>query len=342
MAVQDEVADLLGLIVLQDLPHGKKIAQGFGHFLIVDADKAVVQPVANKGFAGRALGLGYLVFVVRKGEVGAAAMNIERIAQAAGGHCRALDVPAGTPLAPGGSPGGFARFGGFPQHEIQRLTLGFVHFDAGAGAQILDRFAGKPAVTIEARYRKIDVAVVERIGVSVLDQSLNHSDNLADMRSGAGLCVRSQHTECGRIFVHRLNETFGQRSERLTVLVCAVDDLVVDVGNVTDVGDVESGCLQIAVDDIEHHQHPGMSQMAEVVYGHAADIHLNLSRFEGDEVLFFVGEIVIDLQHDCSGNVWWRIGVNPATHGKPIRSPDKPVCVWFFRQIQPMYDRPLG
>ncbi len=50
--------------LLDNIPHGKEIAQGFGHFTVVHIDIAVMQPVAGKGFAGKAFTLGNFIFMV--------------------------------------------------------------------------------------------------------------------------------------------------------------------------------------------------------------------------------------------------------------------------------------
>ena len=60
----------------------------------------LLRPDARHG--GRAVGaaaLGNLVLVVREDEVEAAAVDVEDLAQVFRRHGRALDVPAGSPLA---------------------------------------------------------------------------------------------------------------------------------------------------------------------------------------------------------------------------------------------------
>jgi hypothetical protein len=60
-----------------------------------------VHPVAReRAFAVGALRLRDLVLVVRKDEVLAAGVDVERRAQVRDGHGRALDVPAGTAFSP--------------------------------------------------------------------------------------------------------------------------------------------------------------------------------------------------------------------------------------------------
>ena len=64
-----------------------------------------IQMRASGTLAG-ALGLGDLVLVMGEDEVDAAAVDLEVGAQLLLGHRRALDVPAGAPLAPGALPRG--------------------------------------------------------------------------------------------------------------------------------------------------------------------------------------------------------------------------------------------
>jgi hypothetical protein len=49
--------------------------------------------------------------------------------------------------------------------------------------------------------------------------------------------VRRQHAQGEAVLVHGVDEALGQGGERLAVLGGALDDLVVDVGDVADVGD---------------------------------------------------------------------------------------------------------
>ena len=58
-----------------------------------------MHPVARELVAGRGR-LGELVLVVREAQVEPATVDVERAAQIAARHRRALDVPAGATIAP--------------------------------------------------------------------------------------------------------------------------------------------------------------------------------------------------------------------------------------------------
>ena len=70
--------------------------------LVVVEHAGVHPPVDERPLAGGALGLGDLRLVVREGEVGAAAMDLEAVAEVGDAHRRALDVPARAGPGPQG------------------------------------------------------------------------------------------------------------------------------------------------------------------------------------------------------------------------------------------------
>src|SRR5699024_5796945 len=85
--------------------------------------KAIVHPVADEGLAGRRLALGNFIFVVGEFKVLTTGVNIQGLTEVLRGHYRALDMPAGTALAPWGIPADFTRLGRFPEGEVHRVFL---------------------------------------------------------------------------------------------------------------------------------------------------------------------------------------------------------------------------
>ena len=300
VAGDQQVAHHLGVILLQHLAQGEEVAQGLGHLLAVDGDHPAVQPGIGVGLAGSRLALGDLVLVVREFQVVATAVDVEGLAQAAGGHHRALDVPARTTLAPGRSPTRLARLGGLPQHEVQRIFLGLARLDAGTDAQVLDAPPRQLAVAGEAIDPVVDVAIARGIGVALVDQGLDHGVHAVDMIGGARLLVGLANVQPRLVLVHRLDHPRHQVGEGLAVGVGAVDDLVVDVRDVAHVGQVIAAMAQPAGDDIEGHHAAAMAQVAVVIDGHAADVHAHLPRHQRREGFLGLGQGVVEVQrHHC-------------------------------------------
>ena len=104
--------------------------------------------------------------------------------------------------------------------------------------------------------------------------------------------------------MHGLNVTLGQRIDAFTVFIGPGDDLVIHVGNVTYVGDIQASETHITHHRIKHDQYTRMPQVAQVIDSHTTDVHAHLARLDWLEFFLFAGQAVIDLQHD------WILGIN--------------------------------
>ena len=244
-----------------------------------------------------ALGLRDLVFVVRKLQVLAAAMDVEMVAQERAGHRRAFDMPAGTPLAPRARPRRLARLRMLPQHEIERVVLGLRYLDALARIEIVERFARKLAVARKIAHRVVDVTVRRHVSEPLLLQQTNDFLHLGDVFGRARLKIRLDYAQRSRILVHRGDETSGQCRHRFLVVCRALDDLVVDIRNIAHVSHVEARGTQPARHHVEHNHDPGVAKMAVVVNRHAADVNPRLPGHQRLEFPFIAGERVIELEH---------------------------------------------
>src|SRR5918994_2365982 len=118
-----------------------------------------MHPVAREGQAECTLGLGNLIFVMRKHQVSPAAVDVERLAKILGAHRRALDVPARPARTPRAFPGRLAGLARFPESEIQRRSLALINLDASPRFQLVDSLARKLAISSKIRNRKEDIAV---------------------------------------------------------------------------------------------------------------------------------------------------------------------------------------
>ena len=84
---------------------GRESARALGHLLASRVEEVFrVEPHSDERLLVRGLGLRDLVLVVRKQEIHPARVDVQRFAQIALAHRRALDVPAGSPPAEGCLP----------------------------------------------------------------------------------------------------------------------------------------------------------------------------------------------------------------------------------------------
>ena len=319
VAAHDEEAHRLGIELLEHIADGEEIAQRLGHFLVVDVDEAVVHPGARKGLAGRAFALGDFVLMVRKLQVGAAAMDVEAFTQQLAAHGRALDVPARAPLAPGTVPFdffGLGRLGALPEHEVQRIGLAVIDGHAFAGLQLVERLARQLAVARKLAHREVHVAGAGLVGQAALLQPVYHAQHLRHIVGGARLEVRALYAQRIRILVQRIDHAVGQLAYGFAVFHRAADDLVFDVGDVAHVGHAQPAGAQPALHDVERHHRARMAQMAEVVDGHAAYIHADVTRLYRRKRFQCTRQRVVDTQTHGMSNTRER-GEWPADGDRP-------------------------
>ena len=200
------------MILLQDVPDGEEVAEGFRHLLAVDPDKAVMDPVPGQGLAGRPLRLGDLVLVVGKDQVLSAPVDVEGVPQVALAHHGTLQMPAGSAVPPGALPPGFPFLARLPEGKIEGIAFLVVHVDAGAGQHVVEVPAGELAVPGELFHRIVDIAI-HRIGQPLFDQRGHQADHPVDMLRRPG-----GHRRPGD-------------AERLHVLIVLPDVPLGDLGN---------------------------------------------------------------------------------------------------------------
>src|SRR5262249_4607365 len=81
------------------------------------------------------------------------------------------------------------------------------------------------------------------------------------------------------------------------VLRGALDDPVVDIGDVAHIRDFVSASTQMAQQHVEHDQHPPVADVDVVVDGHAADVHPDLAGDNRLQLLLLTGERVVNTNH---------------------------------------------
>ncbi len=102
--------------------------------------------------------------------------------------------------------------------------------------------------------------------------------------------------------MHKTDEALSQLLNRFTLFAGPLDNLVIDIRDITNIGNIETRCPQVAHHDIKDHQNTGMPEMTIVVDRHSTDIDTYLARLDRDERFLFLAQTVVDPQH--SGFIW--------------------------------------
>ena len=257
----------------------------------------------DEGLAGGPFALRDLVLVVRELQVHAAAVDVEMLAEHRAAHRRAFDVPARPAGTVRTGPFGVVRLvglGRLPQHEVQRIMLAVEHRHALSGAQFVERLARQLAVAGKLAHREVHVAIVGAVGQPLAFERANQVQHLRHVVGGTRLVRRRQDAQQADVLVHRVDHLVGELADGDAALQRTLDDLVFDVGDVAHIGHLVAQLQQPTVDHVEGHHHARMAHVAQVVDGHAADIHAHLARHDGLEDFGATGQRVVDAQgHGC-------------------------------------------
>jgi hypothetical protein len=217
-----------------------------------------------------------------------------------------------------------------PQHEVERILLAVEDGHPLAGTQLVDRLAGQLAVAGELAHREVDVAVGRAVGQPLALQRGNELEHLRHVAGGRRFVRGPRDAERIEVGVHRPGHLLGELADGHAALERAADDLVVDVGDVADVGDLVAQRLQPAVDDVEGQLRARVAHVAQVVDRDAADVHAHMARLDRLEFFCLAGQRVVDAQgHETVGPAtgpWMNVATSRGSRilGKRALPPEIP------------------
>ena len=327
-AEHDETDHLSRHALVQQVAYGEEVTKRFGHFLALDLQHLVMQPVARHlvGAIGAAA-LGDLVLVVGELQIQTAAVDVKDVRcalrlvrqtvltqglfpQQLVRHGGAFDVPAGAATAPGAVPPRRRIVRRLPQHEIHRVTLVWRNLDPRTGDHIVDRPARQRAIGFVAFDREQHMSL-GGIGVSLGDQIFDHRDHLRNIGGGAWHVVGLKRADFGHIVQKPLGCLGGDLSDRPSALCCARVDLVIHIREVAHIGHmgVAIDMTQQPVEHVKHDHGARIAQMGAVVHRGPTDIHPHVFIINRGEILAFAGFRVVQLDRghgaslrkDCAG-----------------------------------------
>jgi hypothetical protein len=237
MAREVEVAYGLSTELLQHLVCVGEVAERLRHLLAVEHEHSTVQPEASEWLLSQTFCLGDLVLVMREDEVVSPCVNVKRLAEETARQGDALSVPARSSFTPGGIPLWLTRLGRLPQREVERILLLLRGSDPRTDLEVVDLPPGELPVAIKRGDAVVHIPV-HLISQALIDQGLDQLDHLRDMLRCAwavGRWFRSQGIEEPEV---GLCVASGDRFHRIAGLERAVDQLIINVGHVLNVGDI--------------------------------------------------------------------------------------------------------
>ncbi len=133
------------------------------------------------------------------------------------------------------------------------------------------------------------------IGMTFVYQSGDHVDHLFQMMRGVRLDIGSQHAQRTHVLMIGMRMPGRDVGDIFSGLLCRGIDLVVDIGDVADVGHVVTGPQQ-AHEHIEYHRRPRITNVRTIVDRRPTDVDGHPAGFERDKFFFGPPERVVEDQ----------------------------------------------
>ncbi len=264
----------------------QRVTERLRHLQALDGHPPVVQPVARERVAAR-VRLRHLVLVVRERQLDAAPVDVERLAEVAQCHRRALQVPAGTAGPPRRVPRRLvgAGLGRLPEGEVVRVLLvrDAGHVVGRVGPRVVDPPPGQRPVLGVGPHAEVDVAA-RRVGVPALHEPLDHRDHLGDVPGRTRLDGRVGAAQRPVRVLERVLVALRDAPRLHALFQGAVDDLVVDVGDVPAERDLVAAVLEPAARDVEGDAGPDVADVRGSLHGRAAEVDRRFAWRDGYEL----------------------------------------------------------
>ena len=230
--------------------------------------------MAGKRLVRHALALRNLIFVVREHQVFAAGVQVEALAQKFHGHRRAFQMPSRPPAANGRIPRSFAGFCRFPQRKIpRRIFLVLVQIDARAVFHPGQIFFAELAVLGKGCEPEVPASVLSLVSRSRSGQPLDQLHHARNVLGGARDNLRPLDPQRIQILEKRLLKFRRVRADRNSRRRGVADDLVVHVGNVHHVANLDPRQLEKAPQHVHLEKRAEVADVAVVIDRGATSVH---------------------------------------------------------------------
>ena len=302
MGLEDEEADHLARIFLQNVLDREEVILRLRHFLVVDGDKAIVEPIARKFHVSvdAWIRLCDLILMMREDQITAAAVEVKRLTEILHRHRRALDVPARASFPPRAVPRGLARLCRLPQSEVHRMMLRLVDLDARTCLHVIKTASAEASVRSKCLNAVVDVACLRNVGIAALDQRLDHVDDVVHRLGDARKYISTMHIQ--RIHRRKVGGDIAVRDllPRHALAVRRIDDLIVHVGEVLDVAHAIALVCEIAPNDIPRHKGSCISDVRVIIGSDTAAVNADLALTQRVKFFLFTGHCIVNSNHRIS------------------------------------------
>src|SRR5260221_3508391 len=303
---------------IEQLANTRDVAGRLGHLGPVHPQVGAMQPGADEWLTGGGLALGDLVLVMRKDEVHAAGMDVERRAEVGHAHRRALDVPARAPGTDLRRPRRFARFGPLPQREVSNVVLAvLVRFDAFPHPEAFRVEPGEATVCRPRGDPEEDRTILRPVGMAAFEERRDEVGHLLDVLGRPRQDVGHGHAQGHGIGQEAFEVSVGQGADRFAGGCRSTNDLVVDIGDVEDPGDIDSAPSKVPNQEVREQERAEIADVDRGVDGRPARVDPDMAFAQRDQRPGQAAERVVQLDGHGAPS---RVAIASALTDRPAPS----------------------
>ena len=268
--------------------------------------------------------------VMGEDEVAAAGLDVEGQVKALLGDGDALHVPAGAAPAEGAAvPGRLPLALGAPQQRVEAAPLALaVGVPAPVGEDLEHLLLGPAGDVSEGAVEgEVVVPVValgiggrHLVGAAPLAQGVDGGDDLVHRLAHGAVGLRRDDAQRRHVLAEQRDLGLGELAPVDAVAVGALQQRVVDVGDVLGGGDPESGVHERTTHEVGRVIGRRMAQVGRVVRGDPADVEAGVSRHERRHGGDAPGAGVEQPQRRRGGGQRGQLRGGPGLHHSIIRS----------------------
>ena len=149
-------------------------------------------------------------------------------------------------------------------------------------------------------------------------QPFDDGDDVAHEMTDARHVVDARDVQAHQALGVIRGDAFGQSRDRGVLFGRLPDQFVIDVGDVHDERNLKAEIAEVALDRVEDDRPDHVPDMAGLVDGWTTQIHADLSRLDGMELLLLPGQRVVDAQTRHNLSWFSEVGGMESRHGRGV------------------------
>ena len=158
---------------------------------------------------------------------------------------------------------------------------------------------GKLSVSLKALHTVVDRAVLRDIGVSPIDQLLDHLQHAGDLLGGKGMGRGGHDIHPLHVLLALLDIALGNDGRIHAFLDRCLDDLVIHIREIGDIIHIIALVKEIAPHCIKEDHGTRVPDMDEIVDGGPADVHPDFSGLQRHKIFLVLCHRIKNLHSSC-------------------------------------------